>query len=322
MKQLFLLLFGLFSVFFLKSQQNFPLPSENPFWTESHAQLWACTYSNDCGGYYCECTTPVYYKTDTVISGTIYNRLYSRGICDAIFAGGPPPYGCPFTFEYTNPESLIAIIRQDTVNQTVYLWDGVKDTLLYDFKNINVGGPYPSTCNNPMLDNLVVVSEDSLLLNNVYIKKWNLAMSFNGVVSDSAFVCIIDGIGSSFGIKADLVPPFENGDELLCFSKDDVVLYPDSTYFCDKTVKIIETEDKQTFNVYPNPVQSVLTIETDYAFKNSCLVKIFSAGGVEVFRQKVTSNKINIDVSQLAKGFYIIQFVNGDSVLSEKFVKE
>ena len=62
-------------------------------------------------------------------------------------------------------------------------------------------------------------------------------MNFEGVVSDSAFVCIIDGIGSSLGIMANLVPPFENGDELLCFSKDNVVYYPDSTYNCDKTVE-------------------------------------------------------------------------------------
>jgi len=322
MKKFYLLIFSIFAFLSVKSQQNFPLPSENPFWTESHASLWTCTYSNECGGYYCTCTTPVYYKTDTVINGLTYNRLYSRGVCHAIFAGGPPVGNCPFTFNYTNPESLFAIIRQDTLNKTVFIWDGVNDTLLYDFNNILVGQPYPPTYNNPIQNNLVVVSEDSLLLNHMYVKKWNLAMSFEGVVTDSAFVSIIEGIGSSFGILANLVPPFENGDELLCFSKDNLVYYPDSTYNCDKTVDINEQAVIQEFSIYPNPVQRTLTVETEYAHKNSCFVKIFSTEGREITRQEINSSTTSIDVSQLAKGFYIVQLVNGNSVQSKKFVKE
>lgn len=322
MKQFFLFLFSIFAFLSVNSQQNFPLPSENPFWTESHASLWTCTYSDQCGGYYCECTTPVYYKTDTIINNMVYNRLYSRGVCHALWAGGPPVGDCPYIFDYSNPETLFAIIRQDTLNKIVYLWDYSKDTILYDFKNIIVGEPYPSTYNNPIQNNLIVVSEDSLLLNNVYVKKWNLAMNFEGVISDSAFVCIIDGIGSSFGIMANLTPPFENGDELLCFSKDNIVYYPDSTYNCDKTVEINETAENQSFSVYPNPVLSILTVETDYAYKNSCFVKIFSAAGTEIIKREINSSITNIDVSQLVKGFYIVQLVNGKSVQSKKFVKE
>jgi hypothetical protein len=322
MKKSYLLLFCIFAFSSLKSQQNFPLPSDNPFWTESHASLWTCTYSSECGGYYCECTTPVYYKTDTVINGVTYNRLYSRGICHAIFAGGPPVGNCPFTFNYTNPESLFAIIRQDTLSKTVYLWDGVNDTLLYDFNNILVGQPYPSTYNNPLQSNLIVISEDSLLIGGEYAKKWNLATNFEGVISDSAFACIIDGIGSSFGIMANLVPPFENSDELLCFSKNDLVLYPDNTYNCDKTVKVEENIERQAFSIYPNPVNSKMTIVTDYIFKGTCVVKIYTTTGTEIIGQEISSTITNIDVSQLVDGFYIVQFVNGKSVQSKKFVKE
>lgn len=322
MRKFYLLFFSIFAVLFVKSQQNFPLPSENPFWTESHAQLWSCTYGYDCGGYYCTCTTPVYYKTDTVINGTIYNRLYSRGVCHALWAGGPPVGECPYIFDYSNPETLFATIRQDTLNKIVFLWDNSKDTILYDFKNIIVGEPYPSTYNNPVQANLVVVSEDSLLLNYVYVKKWNLAMNLEAVISDSAFAFIIEGIGSSLGIMANLVPPFENSDELLCFSKDNLVYYPDSTYNCDKTVNIKETVFNQEFSIYPNPVRNTLTVETDYAYKNSCFVKIFSVSGTEITKHEINTSITNIDVSQLAKGFYIVQLVNGKSVQSRKFIKE
>ncbi|HEY9114008.1 MAG TPA: T9SS type A sorting domain-containing protein, partial [Bacteroidales bacterium] len=128
--------------------------------------------------------------------------------------------------------------------------------------------------------------------------------------------------GSSFGILANLVPPFENGDELLCFSKDNLVYYPDSTYNCDKTVDIKEQAVIQEFSIYPNPVQRTLTVETDYAYKNTCFVKIFSAAGAEILRQDINSSTTNIEVSQLAKGFYIVQLVNGNSVQLKKFVKE
>lgn len=321
MKQIYLLILSLFPFFFINAQQNFPSPSESPFWTESHSTLWTCSYSNDCNGYYCECITPVYYKSDTIINGLKYNRLYSRGICHAIWAGGPP-VGCPFTFEYSNPETLFALIRQDTIDKIVYLWDGERDTLLYDFKNILVGQLYPQTYTNLFHDELVVVSEDSILLDNFYIKKWNLGMKINEIIYDSAFASIIEGIGSSFGILANLVPPFENNDQLLCFSKNDFVLFPDSTYDCDKTVIVSELEIEQNFSIYPNPATRILTIETEYVYKKSCFLSIINITGTEMFSQEIKETTTKIDVSTLAQGIYIVRVRNGKFVETTKFVKD
>ena len=322
MKQIFTLIFLLSFFFHGKSQENFPLPSEHPFWTESHAQLWACTFSFECGGYYCTCITPVYYKTDTVINNSVYNRLYTRGVCDEIFAGGPPPYGCPFTFDYTQSESLFAIIRQDTANKTVYLWDNVKDTLLYDFKNMTAGLPYPPTVNNPMQNNLLVVSVDSVELNNVYYKKWNLGINWEGTTTDSAFAYIIEGIGSSLGILANLVPPFENSDQLICFSENDVSIYPDSTYYCDKTVNVIEKSENQFFKIYPNPTEDNLTIETDFIFENSAFIKILNTNGKVLDNLELKQAKTDIKLAGYPSGIYFVQIVNGTFIETLKFIKK
>jgi hypothetical protein len=72
----------------------------------------------------------------------------------------------------------------------------------------------------------------------------------------------------------------------------------------------VNTKEKLTFSVYPNPALDVLHIEATEAV----IVKIYSTGGRLV--KEATTNKI--DVSTLSKGTYFVE-VNGVKAL---FVKE
>ena len=326
MKKFILLIISSFFSVFGQAQGHFPLPSDNPFWTESHGQLWSCSYQGThgtCDGYYCECTMPVYYKSDTIINGTTYNRLYTRGICHAIYPTGQPSAGCPFTFDYADPERLFLTIRQDTMNNIVYVRDMGTDVILYDFNNIHVGQDYPNTYNNQSADTLVVVYEDSILIGNTYSKKWDLGIKSNGVISDSAFVSIIEGIGSTFGIAATLKVPFENNEDLLCFSKNDVALYPDSTYYCDKTLEIEEiNREDYYFTLYPNPTIDFLNIKINSKGPIKGLVRIFNVNGMEVYKRSINEKEVQIDVSFLNKGVYFVQFINNNELKTKLFVKE
>jgi len=324
MRKIIVLIIAIFTISIANAQKNFPLPSDNPFWTEVHGSLWTCSTSGIhgiCNGYYCQCTMPVYYKTDTVINSITYNRLYSRGVCQGVYPSGPPPEGCPFSFNYQNPETLFATIRQDTLIKTIFILDNNTEIVLYNFKDIIVGNDYPKTYNNSQNDTLVVVALDSLLLDNTYVKKWDLAIKHNGVISDSAFVSIIDGIGSTFGILANLTPSFENTDYLSCFSINNIVLYPDSTYDCDKTVNIKEYLFNQQISIYPNPTKDNLTIETNNINTQQRL-EIVNLIGQTVYTSNINSKKAIINTSAFANGLYILKLSSDKETVVRKFVKE
>lgn len=326
-KHKFLFLVGLTLFVFAntaKGQKNFPLPSDNPFWTEAHGSLWSCDYYGTngwCYGYYCNCYMPVYYKSDTIINGNKYNRLYTRGICNADFTTQPDE-GCPMFFSYQTSETLLATIRQDTLNKIVYIRDNNKDTLLYDFKNILVGQDYPKTYNNPSLynDTVVVITEDSIILNYTYYKKWDLGIKSNGSISQQGFASIIEGIGSTYGILSTLHPPFENGDQLLCFSMNNIVIYPDSTYNCDKTLEVSENTKKQNISVYPNPAIDIVFI--NYPETKKAKMQVYDLIGKCVLESYLTKGTNDIDVSKLSEGIYVIHVTGDNWTLQSKLIKE
>jgi hypothetical protein len=322
MKKLTLLFIGIFFLTSAFTQNNFPTPADNPFWMEQHEQLWACSTNGPygyCSDYYCECTRPAYYKTDTVINDVVYNRLYTRGVCHGIQTYWNPY--CPTGFNYLEPEFLLATIRQDTTNKQVYINHGNWDELLYDF-NLTVGQDYPQTANNYMGDSLVVSSEDLIMIGEKYVKQWGLGIKENGVITNEGFGSIIEGVGSTFGLLSELMLPFENWDELLCFGMNDVVLYPDASYECDITVNITEVAESETLKVYPNPASSVLTIETSGDYLEDGQIRILNTCGQEVLKQAVNRSVFQINTSSLERGIYFIQFFNEEVNETVIFIKE
>lgn len=306
-----------------KSQIYFPSPSENPFWIEQHDQIWSCSTEGTygyCYGYYCMRTKPVYYKTDTVINGTTYNRLFARTAIGRAVSPGGPSVGCPYTYSFQEPESLYAIIRQDTTNKRVYIWNYGNEQLLYDFGNMIVGQLYPETYNSYPYDTLVVVSEDSVMMGSVYHKKWDLARTVNGVIVDAGFVSVIEGIGSNFGIIAMFNLPFEWWDELLCFSMDGNVLYPDSGYNCDVTINAENLELAQDYHIYPNPARYSITVETNLAMKSDCLLEIFNSDGVKVLDSQLKNSSNFINLSFIQSGIYFMRLMSSNTVVTKKLV--
>jgi len=304
------------------AQHHFPTPSEEPFWMLEHGQL----YQHDCTpgcGYYTSCMLPVYYKSDTVINTTNYHRLYKRSVCHSILTS-PSPY-CIFSCDFNLTEELYAIIYIDTVANKVYQYSEY-DTgahLLFDF-NLSVGQLYPPTFNNPYnpsSDSLMVVSEDSVLLGNDYHKKWNLGVKTAGILHDSAFVSIIEGVGSTYGLSADLITPFETSDALVCFSIADTVLYPDSTSACDKTIGISETRAMPSFEIYPNPAQNMIQLNLIYS-ENEIPVSIFNAHGQKISEQIIQGNSAKIDLSILPYGLYFLRIESGRNAGVKGFLKE
>ncbi len=81
----------------------------------------------------------------------------------------------------------------------------------------------------------------------------------------------------------------------------------------------VEENQTNTFNIYPNPVEEVLTINRE---NNStpARVEIFDINGRLIINQSLQSNQIN--VSQLSSGIYTVKLITNSEVATKKVYKK
>jgi hypothetical protein len=72
----------------------------------------------------------------------------------------------------------------------------------------------------------------------------------------------------------------------------------------------------------PNPASDYLNINMKYMTADGADVNIFNTTGVRVLSKYLTSDMERLDISQLAKGVYILQVVQGETIHSHKLLKE
>ena len=96
----------------------------------------------------------------------------------------------------------------------------------------------------------------------------------------------------------------------------------DNTLFARSTYAVagIENELSFNFNMYPNPVSDVLNIE--YTSKGPVQVQIFSSVGELVYDNKITSGRVNLDLSSLSSGLYTINLIGDNQSASRTIVVE
>jgi hypothetical protein len=74
-----------------------------------------------------------------------------------------------------------------------------------------------------------------------------------------------------------------------------------------------------TLSIFPNPVKDLLTIS---GLQKSSTIKIISADGKIMQQQIVTAQTITLDMSNYAKGIYLLQYAAGGEVESQKIIKQ
>jgi hypothetical protein len=91
------------------------------------------------------------------------------------------------------------------------------------------------------------------------------------------------------------------------------------------SVGINELNESLTFNIYPNPSASKITIDvSDILFTNEKnYISLINALGQTVLKSSFNSKQTEIDVSNLPEGIYFVQVVypNGLSVM-KKIIKQ
>ena len=77
------------------------------------------------------------------------------------------------------------------------------------------------------------------------------------------------------------------------------------------------SNDKKKVQLYPNPVQSELTV-SQIAKANSG-VSIYNTVGEKLIEKTANGTQAKFDVSNLRKGIYFVRFTDGSS---QKFIKQ
>lgn len=106
------------------------------------------------------------------------------------------------------------------------------------------------------------------------------------------------------------------GGPLRCYEDSIVGLFKLYAYDCD----YIETEISHTmpcgYSIYPNPANTTLFIQG----KGIQKIVLSDLSGKDQITQLCSGSKIELDVSGLARGVYIVKVVTEEGVVSEKVI--
>lgn len=249
--------------------------------------------------------------------------------------------GVSYSKVLTTKDELSAIclnngyIREDVENQKIYYKPTVNnpEILLYDF-NAQVGDTiqsYDFQANEAI--EIVVINKFYELITMHYKRIMKVrSMSLDGnYIKDHVW---IEGIGDIDGLLQSTKTYFPSGSEqifLHCFLQNNDVSYDSSFFYygavnlssedCfvwnEPTIKI-QSIPTNNINIYPNPVDDILTISsTDNAISR---IEIFDISGRNIYNQKYYTNTINL--SSLSKGVYFLKIYDINNFNSMfKFIK-
>ena len=295
------------STFLCKAQFNVyhPFPDSNAGWRET------IFYTPSTVEYV---EFDYYVNGDTIVNGKKYKKLNTSGGYSFI------PNGPPDSTWYCY-DSLYCLLREDTSTRKVYVCfpNYTKDTLLYNF-NLHVGDTLRQTYIKRWGDTETVKAIDSVLVGSTYRKQFLIALNnySNNVVFDS----LIEGIGSSEGLLELMVPPFESGSWMDCFTDSTVQFSYGATYPCNIFHKCHDAgiaavgKPETSVSVYPNPSSGNYKFQiTNYAMQK-VNIEVFNVLGEKVYSKFTVHNSpFTIDLSSNPNGIYLYRITSENGAL-------
>lgn len=207
--------------------------------------------------------------------------------------------------------------------------------LLFDF-NLETGdtlfmfNPFIQEFNDFLIAEYAIVQSTEIveMLNGDSRKKLNfISYSFTEEGDELAEEeSIIAGVGSIeslfyFGFLGEQLDYESN--QLVCFHDPDGLVYeePVSGVFgsgfdpieyseCDWSVGVLDYDDTNIFKIFPNPVRSKLNIQGSKLTGSKINVQILNANGQTVKKFDNYPATLQVDLSDLTSGMYMIQLTN------------
>lgn len=98
--------------------------------------------------------------------------------------------------------------------------------------------------------------------------------------------------------------------------------YVDDINVKTSTVGIAEIQNKPTFNVFPNPTTSTITIQSNSDFQNAEIRIINALGKTEMQKLISNTNTTVLDVSTLSNGIYFVEIQSNNNFYTQKIIKQ
>jgi len=149
-------------------------------------------------------------------------------------------------------------------------------------------------------------------------ESWKEEYTYNSAYSVSDLVFPSDMLDWGFPINSMLTERKGSGwDE---WEEDCIEEWTEVYYWSDGGVGVVETEDKASVQVYPNPTTGELTVFSSQLSEKGGAVEIYNVVGqcVGAYHIRPKNTETVIDISHLANGLYFLK-VDGKTV---KIVKQ
>ena len=83
-----------------------------------------------------------------------------------------------------------------------------------------------------------------------------------------------------------------------------------------------EESNALNFRVVPNPVQDMMTIETNQVPMEGTMIYVYDRVGRLADSYSVTQDKLQVELSKYSDGFYYIRMISGGQQITQKFLKQ
>ena len=110
-----------------------------------------------------------------------------------------------------------------------------------------------------------------------------------------------------------------SGEVTLTVSDGELSAEQSFTVTVSVTIGINEANETKNMFVYPNPVQAMLTVESESIVHK---IEIYSVTGKQVLSEKVNNNDVVVDVQNLKKGTYILKLQTANGTEVRQLIKE
>lgn len=288
MKAIIFSILAIFGYTITNSQTNnyHPFPESNTIWNYNYQKF--CFSNGHANESY-----SIVISSDTIIQGLTYQKLIvSHKVTNSIGSCGAYPIGYK------------GAIRQDIPERKVYFIPPAssREQLLYDF-NLQVGDTVQGYIEAALIDKDIVISIDSVLIENSYRKRWKINDCYN--------IYFIEGIGSTYGlIENSLGCITDQADfSLSCVQQNGRTIYPNSAINCQNISSISSIHrDFENFTLYPNPYYFQTPLATTEPLMNATLT-IFNILGHPVEQLKnIKGSQIQINKDKFTTGMYLFHF--------------
>ena len=226
-------------------------------------------------------------------------------------------------------ESCPVKLREDTLYGRLYSMIGSQELLICDM-SLDVGDtfvlPVPPNYN---YDETMRMSVDSVTFVNskkvIHLSAvsgenaywWYSFLSLGGAYNIT--LRFMEGVGPMYG----LLPPNQEGDVLLCLTKDDSLYYmthPDLG--CWQDYVSVSDYPEQSITITPNPAKDQISVLLETDGDNVGDIVIRDMTGRVCLQTSMSCSTTKINVRSLSNGVYMLTYRNNSHSITKKFVKQ